>query len=586
MSDTSIQTLIQLFTKHTEEVRNMLDVISDKDNNEQKDLISKNIISGKGSTFNREREQVEEEAAPKKDEPIDINKTYKIGSILAKAFYDFNQSKKRDLYKEGTKIATPSRSKTLDKAGIVPKRRVDENERQVKSGASWLDTARLLMRLPTILRVGLGGILRSFRGGRIGQGIARILATARSAFGKQSIVGRAVTGISRTIGTAQRVGRSVTSVVGRAANLASRGVRAVGRGVTSIGSGISRLAGKAKTVVTGGTAATSLLSKTAVGAKILSKGSSILGGAKVVGGIVGKVAAPVALAVDSVTAITKLSSQQGRDNLRAQAEQLDYSKNFWKTLGKSILSPIETASAIGIATTDMIKSTLDAKKSQETLDKSLAERGVKTTEELYEQSRASLLDRWDKDKDGIINENEKLRQRLTLQYENQRSGGVFESADGTKWSYDSKQDKLVDGNRALTRDEFLSLQNTIPKPTIKETKKEPEPVQARIPAAIQAKITPTAPPSSIVNKVDLSSVKPPAPIVDVNLNDQNSLIKQQTNVMLAILDVSKKQLVVSGETPPSTPTIINTPPQQTQASRSIELTDGRGSYLGSPYSLA
>ena len=319
----------------------------------------------------------------------------------------------------------------------------------------------------------------------------------------------------------------------------------------------------------------------------IASGGKIVSGAKTVGRLAGKAIAPLALAVDGAVAINKLSSEQGRAQLRAQAEQLDYSKDFWGTLGKATLSPLETGAAISLATKDLAESALEAKNAQVKLDKALKERGVGSTEELYEKRKKEALDKWDQDRDGIINENEKLRQRLTLQYENQRSGGSFESADGTKWSYDSKQDRVVSGDRALTRDEFLSLQSVPqPKPTIEEPKKEPEPAKAKMPANILAKIIPTAPPSSIVNKVDLSSVKPPAPIVDVNLNDQNSLIKQQTNVMLAILDVSKKQLVASGETPPSTPTIINTPPQQTQASRSIELTDGRGSYLGSPYSLA
>ena len=111
-------------------------------------------------------------------------------------------------------------------------------------------------------------------------------------------------------------------------------------------------------------------------------------------------------------------------------------------------------------------------------------------------------------------------------------------------------------------------------------------VPVNTPPSIQPNVTPMVPPKrEVLGKVDMPSVKPSTPIVDVNLDDQNSLIKQQTNVMLAILDVAKKQLLSKGGEASIAPPVINVSPQQPQR-ENVTFTNGRDIYLSSPYSLA
>ena len=549
----------------------MLDVLSDKRDTEEKDLISKNIITGKGSTFNRD-ENVEETSVKVKAEPVDINKTYKIGSILAKAFYDFNESKKRDTYKETTKIATKSQPKTLERVGITTKEvekkgagdgllgklSMFRNLRNLFKGVKIAERAFQAVKL-------FGkGISRSRNAGRTGQAIARTLAGARKVLGKTSAGGRAITKLSRIIGKAPR---AVTAVRGGA-------FRAVG--------GVAAKVKGAAQAIKGPTKGAQIAAAASKFAGPGTKMASVLGAGKLVGGVVGKAAAPLALAVDGITAVTKLSTQKGRDNLRAQAEQLNYQKNFFGTLSKAVLSPLETASAIGLLTKDMLSSTMAAKKSEKNLQSQLAEKGMSSTEELYAKKLADALSKYDANKDGKIDKSEQLRKELDSSFERQKSGRGYKDSSGENWKYDSRKDRLTsDSGRALTREEFISLQY----PPKAEPKVE-KPVQITVnsPPSIQPKVAPMIPPKRVVSKVDMPSIKTPAPIVDVNLDDQNSLIKQQTNVMLAILDVSKKQLVAKGGEASSAPPIINVSPQQ-PTRENVTFTNGRDIYLSSPYSL-
>jgi hypothetical protein len=646
----------------------MLDVISDDKGSTEKDLISKNIITGKGSTLDRDNDKLTEEVKssepvldenktyrlgsilakafkdlnksqnvepskitqktalgkigaskvakvdqktlpgkildagivkPVKKEALDIGKTYRIGYIFAKAAYDFNKGKESDKYKERTKIAA---SNQLDKLGIPTKRLQKGGGAGSASGSSKggglfsgittaLDDVMSVIedvnaikdtftdikdsfskKKPTKGKQGTRTVRKQTRGrtrttpsrGRVGGRRAPTRARGKLG-GVRSVLGKVFGGKS--------AGKTTSKATGKVAEKTTS--KAIGK-TTSKAAG--KVAGKVTEKVAGKTAG-----KVAGGiGKVVGK----VGGAGKAIGALGKVAAPLALAVDGITAASKLSTEKGREDLRKQAEQLDYSKDFFGTLSKSVLSPIETGAAISLAVKDLISSSNEVKKSEASLNKALSERGVKSTEELYKKKKTELADRWDVNKDGVLDENEKTRQRLTRGFENKKSGGIFTDKDQVKWTYDSEKDKLISGDKALTRDEFLSLQNIQPqKPPVEEPKKAVEPVTlAKMPVAVQEKTTPTIPQTGIVDKAKLEPIKTPAPVVDIDLNDQNNLIKQQTNIMLALLDVSKKQLMVGNQKssqPPST-NIANPAPPTTQG---IEFTDGRQAYLTSPYSL-
>jgi len=581
----------------------MLDVLSENGDTKERALVSKNIISGKGSTFNRD-ENAEDLPSKVKDGPVDVNKTYKIGSILAEAFYNFNKGKERDRYKESTKIAPNPQSRALERVNL-PQKKLTRGGSESSGGLfdgigsaidsiqDIVDNVKSAKKLLSFTKKrGVKGLRRlaSRKIGRskIGRLAGRKVAPKAVAKTAEKVASKAIAQTAEKVAPkavaktaekvaskaiAQTAGKAATKTVAKTAgkSLLKAGLKKipfVGAGAGALfaaqramqgdflGAGLELVSGISSIIPGLGTAvsvgADALLaakdikaaSKTAekaapkVAAVAATKSAGRAAVASRVGsGILGKVVAPIALAVDGVTAVTKLSTESGRANLRQQAEQFDFTKNFWGTLGKSILSPLETASAIGLSVKDLLVSTKGAKKSEENLKSQLESRGVASTEELYAKKQKEMLGKWDVNRDGILDKSEKLQRQLDLR--SKRTAGNIDSGK----------------------------------------------VSVNTPPSIQPNITPMVPPKrEVVGKVDMPSVKPSTPIVDVDLNDQNSLIKQQTNVMLAILDVAKKQLLSKGGEASIAPPVINVSPQQPQR-ENVTFTNGRDIYLSSPYSL-
>jgi hypothetical protein len=333
-------------------------------------------------------------------------------------------------------------------------------------------------------------------------------------------------------------------------------------------------------------------------APALGKVGSVVGS---VGKVVGKVAAPLALAVDGVTAVTKLSTETGRENLRATAESLDYQKDFFGTLGKAVLSPLETSSAIGLATYDLIESSRAAAKS---------EANLKVAEEKSQEKTA----KYDTDKSGKI---DTLEEKLKV-WNSADSGPskmkFYNDKTGKKWRYDRQADTFtsLEGNMQMSSKDFVRRE------TQKEGDKTDNKAQApqpSTPAITDPQLT-TPPPSFVpeqpkalgiaraagdivtkevslkakeAEKIATSDAREQSQNASIDLTSQNSLIIQQTQILSELLRTSKMQLGVVEKAKPVV--INNTPGGPTNISSASDRVNSgsetsRSMYSSSPYTLS
>ena len=435
----------------------MLDVLSDDGDTKEKALVSKNIISGKGSTFNRD-ENAEDLPSKVKDEPVDVNKTYKIGSILAEAFYNFNKGKERDRYKEGTKIAPKPQSRALEGVNLSQKKITrsgsgpsESSESSESSGGLFDNIGSAIDSIQDIVdNVKSVKKLFSFTRKRGGKGLRRLATRKIGRLAGRKVAPKVVAKTAEKMAPkvlAKTVGKAATKVIAKTAG------KSLLKKIPLIGAGVGAL----------------FAAQRAMQGDFLGAGLELVSG---ISSIVPGIGTAVSVGVDAVLAANDIKDEE-------------------------------------------------AKISEENLKSQLESRGVASTEELYakklKEKQKEMLGEWDVNRDDILD-----------------SGKV--------------------------------------------------PVNT--PPSIQPNVTPMVPPKrEVLGKVDMPSVKPSTPIVDVNLDDQNSLIKQQTNVMLAILDVAKKQLLSKGGEASIAPPVINVSPQQPQR-ENVTFTNGRDIYLSSPYSLA
>ena len=274
--------------------------------------------------------------------------------------------------KEKTLITKLASSKSS--GGMVSNNLNPKNERNAESGG-WLGKAFILDKLKAVIgsvvgvlggvAVGLvGGTLsqinRLFKSTKIGQFTAKAIESAKAtklggqiskggsfikntklvkeAFKASSFISKlpVIRNIVSGAKIGYRAGKYIPTTIG---NIVAKGSKLVSEVVPKISPIVAKLAPKL--------------------APILSTGSKLLG----------KAAIPLALAVDAGMAVTKLSSEKGRDDLRKTSDNLDFSKKgkFWSTLGNVLLSPIETITSVGVATKDMFDSNKAAKDSEKAL---------------------------------------------------------------------------------------------------------------------------------------------------------------------------------------------------------------------------
>jgi len=273
---------------------------------------------------------------------------------------------------------------------------------------------------------------------------------------------------------------------------------------------------------------------------------SISKGAKLLLRGAGTVAAGATLAIDVGTAAGKLSSEQGREELRKKAERHNIFENTGEVLKNAFLNPIETMTGITLLAKDMFGSMKDAKQSEEDYKKFAEESNKRSTDRLL---------KFDKDQSGKLDEFERLQM-----YREQKRGGMLEDRSGKKWRYSSKDDKIIssDGNVTMSVDEFLKKNSIAPT------------IQAPVPE--QPKPAPV-PPVSIAN--------------NINLDSQNSLIMAQTHILGEMLNVSKQQLATSKNMKPSNVNVgspVNIMGGDTR-NQSEPIIDPRTFYAQSPYNL-
>jgi hypothetical protein len=606
--DTSnVKTLAEIVQFFTTRLEGLSDSTQPQDSS-SKQLAEKNVIPGPGSTLG-----IGERSVNPRLSSNERSRVYEIGTILAKAQYNFNLTKKVDKKEKalirqsefgmpgkqsfsGTRVKGKKDSDSEDGGGLLDsimgikdtfdslKDTFDSAKDGVKKAKRGVRRLRRAPRsLPRLARRKLSKI-------RLPKIFSRAPKVSVPKVPKVSVPKVAVPKVPKvSVPTVPKVPTVIPKVATKAGSIGSK-VLDVGSKVSTATKGVGG-AGKATAALgTIGTAVGSI-------APALGKVGSAVG---TVGKVAGKVVAPLALAIDGVTAVTKLSTEAGRENLRATAESLDYQKDFFGTLGKAVLSPLETSSAIGLATYDLIESSRAAAKS---------EANLKVAEEKSQEKTA----KYDTDKTGKI---DTLEEKLKL-WNSADSGPskmkFYNDKTGKKWRYDKQADTFtsLEGNMQMSSKDFVRRETQ--KEGAKTDNKEQAP-QPSTPTITDPQLT-TPPPAFVpeqpkalgiaraagdivtkeaglkakeAEKIATSGAKEQSQNASIDLTSQNNLIVQQTQILSELLKTSKMQL---GIVEKAKPTVINnTSGGSTNVSSSNKFDTGtetsRSMYGSSPYTLS
>jgi hypothetical protein len=527
----------------------------------QDDLVKKNIVTGPGSTFEKQEKTQKVSTTLTTEEK---RRLYLSGTEIARAFKDLDKNKKDDKFITTSSLPTdtvakePIKASSQEEESFVNKaprfyfmgwqfakafhdfhqtKKIDTKEKNI------IQRTKDKVSLPSIPtkkeeagEKSSTSLLSSVLGGVIG--------TALTAWLAKSTIGKLIT---RQIGRVRRAIQRRTPRIVRRMTAKARGKAPLGKAPRARGI-IGKATGKAGVV-----------------SKVATKTASALGIAGAAGkvakvaSVASKVAGPLAIAglvVDAGISIKNLTTEAGRERLRNQAQDLDFRKNFWSTTGKVLFNPIQTITAAGVSISDYFKSKKNAEG---------AERRLKEAEETSRLKRQDILDKYDMDKSGDISVEERLAR---FKAEN-RIGFVYDGDQ--KYRYNPEDDTVasVDGKNAMSVGEFLKLQG----------KQIPE---AEAPTPIPPDISPS--PLAMPDIKDDGK-----PVVNVDLNDQNNLIVTQTRVMVEILNATREQLKVSrqprGGESVTVNNVMSSPPSQSSPGVSQGV-DARGLYLSSPYSLS
>jgi len=599
--DTSnVKTLAEIVQFFTTRLEGLTDS-TQSDDSSTKQLAEKNVIPGPGSTLGIGARSVNPRLTSN-----ERTRVYEIGTILAKAQYNFNLTKKVDK-KEKTLIrqsefGMPGKQsfsgtrvkdkKDSDTGGLL------DSIMDIMDGFGFRKPKRFLRRLRRAPRTLPRLARRKLSKIRLPKVTPKVPKVSVPKVPKVSVpkVPRVPTPTAPKVTpkvpkvSVPKVPTLIPKTVPKAGSIGSR-VLNIGSKIANVAKGVGGT-GKAAGILGGlGSAIGSI-------APALGKVGSVVGS---VGKVVGKVAAPLALAVDGVTAVTKLSTETGRENLRATAESLDYQKDFFGTLGKAVLSPLETSSAIGLATYDLIESSRAAAKS---------EANLKVAEEKSQEKTA----KYDTDKTGKI---DTLEEKLKV-WNSADSGPskmkFYNDKTGKKWRYDRQADTFtsLEGNMQMSSKDFVRRE------TQKEGDKTDNKAQApqpSTPAITDPQLT-TPPPSFVpeqpkalgiaraagdivtkevslkakeAEKIATSDAREQSQNASIDLTSQNSLIIQQTQILSELLRTSKMQLGVVEKAKPVV--INNTPGGPTNISSASDRVNSgsetsRSMYSSSPYTLS
>lgn len=607
--DTSnVKTLAEIVQFFTTRLEGLNDSTQPQDSS-SKQLAEKNVIPGPGSTLG-----IGERSVNPRLSSNERSRVYEIGTILAKAQYNFNLTKKVDKKEKalirqsefgmpgkqsfsGTKVKGKKDSDSEGGGGLLDSimgikdtfDSLKDTFDSVKDGVKKAKRGvRRLRRAPKSLpRLGRRKLSKI----RLPKIFSRAPKVSVPKVPKVSVPKVAVPKVPKvSVPKVPKVPTVIPKVATKAGSIGAK-VLDVGSKVSTAAKGVG---GAGKATATLGTLGG------AIGAiaPALGRVGSAVGS---VGKVAGKVAAPLALAVDGVTAVTKLSTEAGRENLRATAESLDYQKDFLGTLGKAVLSPLETSSAIGLATYDLIESSRAAAKS---------EANLKVAEEKSQEKTA----KYDTDKTGKI---DTLEEKLKL-WNSADSGPskmkFYNDKTGKKWRYDKQADTFtsLEGNMQMSSKDFVRRETQ--KEGAKTDNKEQAP-QPSTPPITDPQLT-TPPPAFVpeqpkalgiaraagdivtkeaglkakeAEKIATSGTKEQSQNASIDLTSQNNLIVQQTQILSELLKTSKMQLGIVEKAKPTV--ISNTPGGLTNiSSASNRVNSGsetsRSMYGSSPYTLS
>lgn len=542
---------IELFTSRAE---------NQGESTTEQDIAAKNVITGPGSTLDRKK------SPPSGLSGVERERVKAIGAILAKEFYNYNQSRKADV-KQKTKVSGPGGRETG--FGILG-RGLKEKGKEAGPSTSSL----------------LGGLLSG-----ITDTVNTITDTVSTVgdlldFGKDKKAKKAGKGrarASRTKAPRTRAPRAPKGKGGFFRNILKKkpGVPKVPGRAGIVGRTLSRIP-KLGRLIPGGLKVASEAATAAEGAAtILPKATSVLSaGGRAVGAVgsaakfAGKAIPLAAIGIDAGTAAYKLFSEKGREDLKASVEEHNIFENPLKVLSNALFNPLQTIAGITLQVGDMFDSMKRAKESEEAL---------KVAEEKSRQKFIERMEKFDTDKTGKLDTAERLKM-----YREKKQAGIVEDESGKKWRYSAKEDKIIstDGNISLSVEEFLKKSNIAPPPPVAPTPQKPAEVPPALPTAIAnqpiATPIPTQPKPAPIPPI---SVKP-----ELNLDSQNSLINMQNNILVSLLEVSKQHLVLDKNKPAGGPggtTVIpmvnNTGSENRHISTSI---DPRSLFTSSPYSLS
>lgn len=595
--------IVQFFTTRLESLDNPQQFQGDS----SKQLAEKNVVPGPGSTLG---------IGPRSVNPRlngnERSRVLEIGTLLAKAQYDFNLTKKADKKEKSllrqSELGIPSKRLSADKRVESKKDTSEESGGLLDSIMNIKDTFDSVKDAFDDVKDGFKKAKRGVR--RLRRAPKSIPRLMRKKMGRRKLpkvspkvpkpvvpkpvvpkVPKPVVPKVSPKVPIPKAPSAITKATTKAGSIGSK-VLSVGSKITTATKGIG---GAGKATATLGTLGTAIGSI----APALGKVGSAVGS---VGKVAGKVAAPLALAVDGVTAMSKISTEAGRENLRATAESLDYQKDFFGTLGKAVLSPLETGTAISLATYDLIESSRAAAKS---------EANLKVAEEKSREKTAS----YDSDKSGKI---DTIEEKLKL-WNSADSGPskmkFYNDKTGKKWRYDKQTDTFtsLEGNVQMSSKDFVSRENQ--KEGVDSTNKVQLPQPSTTPVSEPQLTTPppviaTDQPKAIgiANKLtgdivkaeinlkamEAEKIKTPGSKEQsqgsaLDLTSQNGLIIQQTQILSELLKTSKMQL---GVVEKAKPTVINNTTggstSVTSASNRFDTgtSTSRGMYSSSPYTLS
>lgn len=555
----------------------------------ENELINKNIIKSPATTFGGNPPVTSSLQTGEKD------RARSIGLILAKAFYDFNQTKKADT-KEGTKVS-PIKAKATELS--IGKTSKEKKSGEVEGGGLFGEGGPLSGVMDVVDFIDDIRDLRKAWKNRRGRGIPRSrgrgIPTPRGRVPRLPPIpqGRVsnIPPISRPNIPGRQILTPPTSPpirrlppVPRAPSVPS--MPKPPSGVGRVGRLLSRIPGVSKLAAGGAAAAgaTGMLPKAGGVARALPGAGNVLR----MGGAAGKAIPLAALGLDIGTTVSKFSSEEGRADLRKTGEEHDIFKDPLKVLSNSLFRPIETMSGVTLQMKDMFDSMKRAKES---------EAALKVAEEKSKQKTEERMSKFDVDKSGKIDTAERLRM-----YKEQKKSGTVEDERGKRWRYSAKEDKLLsaDGNEALTMEEFLKKNYIKPVPEPKalepEKGKAPEkpvemPPQPIEPPLIQPPVfAQQQPPAPVPIPAQPSPVPVPSVSVkpELNLDSQNSLIIAQTHILGEMLNISRQQLLTTKNQKPSNVSVgspINAVNVGDVRNKSEVTGDPRMFYAQSPYNL-